>query len=613
MTTLKELEDKLDELGYFATEELIYETFNALDVFSSKKTNAGQDIYAICLEGPPGAGKTEFANVYTKICNAFLDGETKMIEYQCDATTGKAELFEDINISAAISRDKDNVNIPGKIIKAIKELNEGKKVILFIDEYDKAREETDAFFLQLLQAGKINSTQHGDLEIKPEYKGNLQVIFCKNDMREELSGPLSRRIRIIRLDYMEPSIFYKVAKRNLVDNKPEPVDEGLINLVSLIYDKAYQKKEIYNRLPSCSEMMIAIEDANRLLKRANAPQNIVYQTIIKNMFKSPDDIKTFESSLSKVKNQSEGGLAALIQAMKVAKKGEKEQSINSMIAENILTDESSKLAKERNSLTTTNEEMKKLIEEYTLKFSEMEEKRKQIIEQEIKKILLENGKLVSTTKMPNTKGNFEDESSQIKRGHNIFEVSKNDWTDVASVKAEGLSHYFFIEKLIECLCITGMFIYENGILIAKDNDFSLIVINELDESGKSMYRFLLNHQVMPSTYIALIDSFIKLMRKIADSQLEVLKKAKKEKKIDITYNVDSLIYNDTPLIESSILSKVSDNIYHITFDNIYHIASDGKITSEFFDNIDELHCEDMQKVVNASNSLIEDKPKEKHI
>lgn len=132
------------------------------------------------MEGPPGAGKTEFAKTYTKLSNELFKN-VELVDYQCDATTGKTELFEDINISAAIRGDADNVNIPGKLIEAIKKVNSGKRVVLFIDEYDKAREETDAFLLQFLQSGKINSTQHGDLEIKDEYKGKLQVILCKND------------------------------------------------------------------------------------------------------------------------------------------------------------------------------------------------------------------------------------------------------------------------------------------------------------------------------------------------------------------------------------------------------------------------------------------------
>lgn len=288
MISFNEVKSKIEAMGYYATNELLYDTYNALALFNNLSINPGQDIFAICLEGPPGAGKTEFAKTYTKLSNELFQN-VELVDYQCDATTGKTELFEDINISAAIRGDADNVNIPGKLIEAIKKVNDGKRVVLFIDEYDKAREETDAFLLQFLQSGKINSTQHGDLEIKDEYKSNLQVILCKNDMREELSGPLSRRIRIIRLDYMKPALFYKVAHRLLIDEKENPVNDGLLNLVSLMYEKAYADKEMYNRLPSCSEMLIAIEDADRVIKLANAPQSVIYNIIIRNMFKSPSN------------------------------------------------------------------------------------------------------------------------------------------------------------------------------------------------------------------------------------------------------------------------------------------------------------------------------------
>ena len=141
----------MKKYGYHASKELQYDAFLALLYFNSQNVTVGQDIYATCLEGPPGAGKSFYAETYAKLVRDIYKEEVTLIEYQCDATTGKNELYEDINISAAIKRDADNVNIPGKLVSAINEVNKGKKVVLFIDEYDKAKEETDAFLLQFLQ------------------------------------------------------------------------------------------------------------------------------------------------------------------------------------------------------------------------------------------------------------------------------------------------------------------------------------------------------------------------------------------------------------------------------------------------------------------------------
>lgn len=332
MIKINELRKMAEDIGYYATDELLNDAYNALVLFESNSVDQGQDIYAICLEGPPGAGKTEFAKTYTRISN-LLFKNVELVDYQCDATTGKTELFEDINISAAIKGDAEHVNIPGKLIEAIKMVNQGKRVVLFIDEYDKAREETDAFLLQFLQSGKINSTQHGDLSVKDEYKSNLQVILCKNDMREELSGPLSRRIRIIRLESMKPEVFYKVASKitsKVTDEDEKKSLDGLVNLVSLMYEKAYSQQDMYTRLPSCSEMLIAIQDANRLTK-GGVQLSYVYKSILKNMFKSEDDMKTFESIVGS--SRSNDDLTKLLKSIKEEKHDDKTaEDLDTLIA-----------------------------------------------------------------------------------------------------------------------------------------------------------------------------------------------------------------------------------------------------------------------------------------
>ncbi len=594
MVTIEELKQKIENLGYIATEQLIYDTFNALCMYADEEINPGQDIFAICLEGPPGAGKTEFAKTYTKLVGKIFDNNVEMVDYQCDATTGKTELFEDINISAAIRGDADHVNIPGKLVEAIKKVNTGKKVVLFIDEYDKAREETDAFLLQFLQSGKINSTQHGDLEIKDEYKPNLQVILCKNDMREELSGPLSRRIRIIRLDYMTPEVFYQVANRVLIDEKKDKVNDGLLNLVVLMYQHAYASREVYNRLPSCSEMLIAIEDADRLLKRANAPQHIIYNTIIRNMFKSVDDITTFESGLDRVKNQNDGTLSALVKSMQITEQEETQVDINSLIAQKVFTHEGEKLNKKV-------QELEDLISEYRTKFENMEEQRKQAIESEIQKILLENGKLVSTTHIPNMIKMFEDESAFVKRGENILTLSGKDWTDIGSMVIPRLSHHLFVDKLIEYASNLNIKIYENGILLQSAGEHKLIVINDLDENNHSRYRMMSSQPVLPSPFLSDIENFIKFASEVYDSQDRTVGRIT-DKVIGIdndTFSINALVYNDVEIP----FEKVKDNVYHVI------LSGNIKDLSQLTTLSSNASCNDFDNVLQVSKEIMDGKRK----
>lgn len=589
MISFAELHDRFEKFGYYATTELLYDAYNALCLFNNNAINPGQDIYAVCLEGPPGAGKTEFAKVYTKLANSIYSN-VEMVDYQCDATTGKTELFEDINISAAIRGDADNVNIPGKLIEAIKKVNNGKKVVLFIDEYDKAREETDAFLLQFLQSGKINSTQHGDLEIKEEYKNNLQVIICKNDMREELSGPLSRRIRITRLDYMEPSLFYKLAHRLLIEEKASPVADGLLNLVSLMYEKAYTDREMYNRLPSCSEMLIAIEDADRMMKYANAPQAIIYNIIIRNMFKSTDDITTFESSLEHVRNQDESSLSALVKSMKVTTETEEELDLNSLIAEKVFTNEGKKLTKKV-------QEMEDLISSYKTKFEQLEIEKEQAIADEINRIQLENGKLVSTTEVPRTTNIFSDESSNIKRGYNIFNITNGDWIQVANIKKMNLSYDFFINKLIEYASKLDVKVYENGILLKSVENQNLIVICELDEFNQVMFKVYFTNQIVPSIFMEDIKNFINFIDECYDLQPKTATAIADEAIMDRKFiiNIDALIYND----EVINYPQVESNVYH------YECSSFEK----FIKDIDTLSCKDLNKSFEIIQKLKSSKKK----
>ena len=594
MIDIGELKQSIENLGYIATEQLIYDTFNALCMYADGEINPGQDIFAICLEGPPGAGKTEFAKTYTKLASKIFDNNVEMVDYQCDATTGKAELFEDINISAAIRGDADHVDIPGKLVEAIKKVNTGKKVVLFIDEYDKAREETDAFFLQLLQSGKINSTQHGDLEIIDKYKPNLQVILCKNQMREELSGPLSRRIRIIRLDYMTPEVFYQVAKKVLIDEKNDKVNDGLLNLVVLMYQHAYASREVYNRLPSCSEMLIAIEDADRLLKKANAPQHIIYNTIIRNMFKSADDIKTFETGLDRVKNKNDNKLSALVKSMKITQQEENPIDINSLIAQKVFTNEGEKFNQKVQELET-------LISEYRTKFENMEKQRRETIDNEIQKILLEKGNLVSTTHIPNMIKIFEDESAYIKRGENILNLSEGDWTDVGSITIPRLSHHLFVDKLIEYASSLDIKIYENGILLQNVGKHHLIIINDLDENNHFRYRIMASQPVISSTFLSDIENFIKFFSEVYDSQVKTAKQLVNELTgvSKGTFLVNALVYNDVEIP----FEKVKDNVYNVILSgNIENLSQLTTISSNAV-------CNDFNNVLQVSKEIMGSKRK----
>lgn len=302
--TIKRL---MKEKKYIATDEIVWDVIKGIKKMKNGK-QMGQDLYSICLEGPPGAGKSFYAKTYKKVIADVFGEDVEFLEYQCDSSTGKTDLFEEIRVAAAITGNKDEVIISGMLVEAIDAVNSGKKVVLLLDEFEKSRKETDAFMYQFLQDGKIKTTQRGVVEIKPEYKKNLQVILCKNDERE-LADPLLRRNHIIRLDVMTPKNFAETVNMNL----PQ-CDEDIRNIVSLLYEKMYQERENFASIPSCSEGMLAIQDACDLLEE-DAPAEVIYADILSNLLKHPDDIESFKMMFKNDKK-----LSSFVKKLQQAKK-----------------------------------------------------------------------------------------------------------------------------------------------------------------------------------------------------------------------------------------------------------------------------------------------------
>lgn len=283
------LKKNMEQYRYYPTRELVLQT--ALNILKmTKDGQVGQGIHAICLDGPPGAGKSFYVKTYQRLLEHVLDSDVEMISYQCNTSTSKAELYEEINVAAAIAGDSNKVIISGKLVQAVDLVNQGKKVIVFLDEYDKAREETDSFLLNFLQDGEIDTTQRGKVKIKEKYLKNLQVMVCKNDNREELSGPLTRRLKFLKLDYMKPSILCKT-----IENELAKTNFSIRNAVTLLYTAMYESKDEFpfSRLPACSECMQAIKDAETLMEIGADKTDIVTTAIIANMVKSQNDIEIF--------------------------------------------------------------------------------------------------------------------------------------------------------------------------------------------------------------------------------------------------------------------------------------------------------------------------------
>jgi len=586
----EEIRKLFEEQGYYISDYLLSKTCLGL-YYMVKGESIGQEVFSICLDGPSGAGKTFFVDTYRKIASKILGCPVDFINFQLDGETGKSDLYEDIDVVASFENDTSKIRIPGKILEAFKAANEGHYVVLKMDEYDKAREVTDTFFNNCLQEGLINTVQHGDISIKKENRGKLQVFLCKNDVRAELSEPMMRRNRIARLDYMTPERLYQVLQTFVANNH---CDTSLLNMVTLIYQTIYHNRDLYRKLPSCSECEQAIMDAHILLQFGDFTKHDIYQNIIEDLLKMSDDIKTFEDSIKKTKNADEKKLASLVSSMKETQVAEESVDLNTMIAEKLFSDESNKLKEKI-------QEMQNLIDEYKVKFNQMEDAKKKEFEQELQKITLNGGKLIST-KEANVLRNFDDESLYIKRGYDIFSISDHDWTDIASISVENLSHYYFIEELAKHAHDTKVTIYENGILLVGDRTkLKIIAIRDLDENQKPRYRILSEYPVIPSDCFSVIPWFIWYLQSTYERQYKTKKQIANQGNNDSlgTYSVNCLVYDELNLSFDSVQ------------EHVYHIQENRPIETyeELLDMSIELTCKDYDSAIQVSENIMAEKRK----
>lgn len=594
--TKEKVKQLFEENGYYISDYILSKAYISLRYLLAEDS-VGQKIYSSCLDGPSGAGKTHFVDVYCKVASILLGRNVKFINFQLDAETGKSDLYEDIDVVATFENDLSKIRIPGKIVEAIKAVNEGDYVILKMDEYDKARDVTDTFFNNFLQEALVNTTQHGNVYIEKEATGKLQVFLCKNDLRAELSEPMMRRNRIVRLDYMTPERMHQI----LSDfSKKHDCPLEILNMVTLFYEEMYLNKQMYTKLPSCSECQQAIVDAKLLLEDSEFSQKDIYTNIIENMLKMEDDIKSFESLLSQENTENAEKLNKFVTSMKESDQEQDIVDLKTRMSNTIFEDKCEELRQKIS-------EMNQLIDEYKTKFATMEAKRQQAIAEEIERISLKNVNLVSSG-MPIASPNFQDESLLIKRGHNIFELSQAGWTDVATISAKEIDHFFTIEKMLENINKLGITLYENGLLLKEDGAMKLIAIRDIDENAEPRYRVMASYPIIPATYLRDIECFSDVLHQIKKEQPQTVQQiANAALGISPSTNItlNTLVYNDNDSLAVD-FESVDENIYHVE-KSVTLPATDTSLII----TMEHACCENPANAIAASEKLLAGKQKVK--
>lgn len=182
-----------------------------IDSFLSKD-NEPQTIKL--LMGPPGCGKTYLAEQRAKQINA------QFVYMLCHEELTMDELFMGVNISAAVKGDSENVDQEGYITQACR-LSHKNKVVLLLDEIDKAPTRIENNLLDFLQSGiaRIRPGEYVQANVQ-----NLEVYMTSNQIREHTEPFLRRCERI----FMQPLSNNKIVE--ILHNKTG-LSEVTINVI----------------------------------------------------------------------------------------------------------------------------------------------------------------------------------------------------------------------------------------------------------------------------------------------------------------------------------------------------------------------------------------------
>jgi len=206
----------------------------------------------LLIEGPAGVGKTEIAKVMAKAldtnlirlqCYEGLDANQAIYEWNYQRQLLYLKMQEQSDLTLA---DKEATIFGSDFLMErplLKSIMAEKSQVLLIDEIDRADEEFESFFLELLSDWQITIPEIGTLKAK----SIPHVIVTSNRVRE-LSEALRRRCLYLWIDY---PTFEK--ELQIVKSKLPEINEKLATQICEFMKEVRQMK--LEKLPGIAETL----------------------------------------------------------------------------------------------------------------------------------------------------------------------------------------------------------------------------------------------------------------------------------------------------------------------------------------------------------------------
>ncbi len=195
----------------------------------------------LLIEGPAGVGKTEIAKVMAQVmdtnlirlqCYEGLDANHAIYEWNYQKQLLFLKMQENENMT--LKEKEANIFSDDFLMKRplLQSIMQEKAPVLLIDEIDRADEEFESFFLELLSDWQITIPEIGTQKAK-----NIPHVIITGNRTRELSEALRRRCLYLWIDYPD---FEK--ELSIVLSKNPTINKKLANQICLFMKEVRQLK-----------------------------------------------------------------------------------------------------------------------------------------------------------------------------------------------------------------------------------------------------------------------------------------------------------------------------------------------------------------------------------
>lgn len=246
----------------------------------------------LLLEGPPGVGKTEVAQVLAELlgtelirlqCYEGLDVNTAVYEWNYQKQLLGIKLQEHTTMTVQEKETYifgDDYLLKRPLLRAITSTKTSP--VLLIDELDRSDEEFEAYLLELLSAFQISIPEMGTIKAK-----NKPIVILTSNRTRELSDALKRRCLYHYINYPSLEKEMSIVRKRLPD-----VPEILLNQVVALVQE-FRKNKL-NKTPGISE---TIDWAESLIALGHREINArSFEQTLGSILKSVDDIELVRES-----------------------------------------------------------------------------------------------------------------------------------------------------------------------------------------------------------------------------------------------------------------------------------------------------------------------------